>query len=76
MSNLPWIIGILLAVAYFAYFEWRAFAYPEKQVTLSRFVWSIGRAWPLSIFLFGMLCGGLAVHFFWNWCPDIGVGAG
>ena len=67
--NTPWIIGILLAIAFFAYFEWRAFRYPERQNTLSRFIWTIGRTWPLSIFLMGMLCGALATHFFWHWCP-------
>ncbi len=69
--NAPWIIGTLVAIAFFAYFERRAFAHPDRQNTLSRFIWSIGQSWPLSIFLMGLFCGGLAVHFFWNWCPQL-----
>jgi hypothetical protein len=67
--NAPWIIGTLGAIAFFAYFEWRAFAHPDRQNTLSRAVYNIGANWPLSIFIMGMFCGGLSVHFFWHWCP-------
>jgi hypothetical protein len=75
--NLPWILGTLGAIAFFAYFEWRAFAHPDRQNTLSRFIWTIGQKWPLSIWLMGMLAGSLATHFFWNWnplCQPPGVG--
>lgn len=68
--NLPWIIGALLAIGYFAYFEARAFRHPDRQNTLSRAIWKLGQTWPLSIFLMGMFCGGLAVHFFWHWDPN------
>ena len=74
--NTPWIIGVVAAVAFFAYFEWRAFKYPERQNTLSRWIYNMGQTWPLSIFLMGLLCGGLAVHFFWHWCPAVGTGVG
>jgi hypothetical protein len=69
MVNLPWIVGIVGAVLWFAYFETRAFRHPDRQNTLSRFIFNLGQSWPLSIFLMGMLAGGLAVHFFWHWCP-------
>ncbi len=69
--NLPWIIGITIGLLWFAYFEHRAFAYPDRQNTLSRFIWTVGQKWPLSLVLWGMLIGGLSVHFFWNWCPAI-----
>jgi GcrA cell cycle regulator len=26
--------------------------------------------WPLSIWIMGVFCGALAVHFFWHWCPS------
>lgn len=74
--NLPWDLGLLAAIVFFGIFEARAFRYPEHQNTLSRWIFNIGKTWPLSIFLMGMLCGGLAVHFFWHWCPDIGAGVG
>lgn len=76
MSDLPWIIGIVAAIAYFAFFEWRAFAYPAKQNTLSHFIWTMGRGWPLAIYLMGLMSGILAAHFFWHWCPEIGAGNG
>ncbi len=69
--DLPWIIGITIGLLWFAYFESRAFKHPEKQNTLSRFIWTVGQKWPLSLVLWGMLIGGLSVHFFWNWCPAI-----
>lgn len=74
--NLPWILGTLGAIAFFAYFEWRAFKYPTRQNTMSRWIYNMGSNWPLSIFLMGMLCGGLAVHFFWHWCPAGSVSTG
>lgn len=67
--NTPWIIGTLLAIAFFAYFEWRALAHPDRGNTLSHFIYTIGSQWPLSIWIMGMFAGGLAVHFFWHWCP-------
>jgi hypothetical protein len=69
MKDLPWIIGTLVAIAFFAFFEWRAFKFPYKQDTLSRFIYDIGSNWPLSIWLMGVFCGGLATHLFWHWCP-------
>lgn len=69
--NTPWIFGAVWSVLFFTYFEWRAFKYPQSQNTLSRFVWSVGQKWPLSLVLWGMLIGGLSVHFFWNWCPAL-----
>lgn len=74
--NTPWIIGILLAIAFFAYFEWRAFKHPERENTLSFWIYSIGQKWPLSIWLMGMFAGGLAVHFFWHFCPVGSISGG
>ena len=68
--NTPWIIGAIVFVLWFSYFEWRAFKYPVSQNTLSRFVWSVGQKWPLSLVLWGMIVGGLSVHFYWNWAPN------
>jgi hypothetical protein len=61
-------------VAAFAVFEYRALRHPENKnrVTLSRYVWTIGQNFPLSIWFMGVVAGGLAVHFFWHWCPDLG----
>jgi hypothetical protein len=67
--NTPWVLGAIAFTIFFIYFERRAFAHPDRQNTLSRTVYTLGSTWPLSIFLLGMLVGGLAVHFFWHWCP-------
>jgi hypothetical protein len=77
MMDLPWIVLTLLAIGAFAFFEWYAFRHPERQNTLSRTIYSIGSKWPLSIWIMGVFAGGLAVHFFWHWCPDLmPLGAG
>ena len=67
----PWIVGVVIMLGWFAYYEAAAFAHPDRFNTLSRFVWTIGQKWPLSLVLWGMLIGGLSVHFFWNWCPAL-----
>lgn len=74
--NTPWIILTLLAILAFTIFEVRAFKHPERQNTLSRWIYDLGSKWPLSIFLMGMFCGGLAVHFFWHWCPPGSLNTG
>jgi uncharacterized integral membrane protein len=40
--------------------------------TFSLFMWTYAQKWPLWTFLWGMLVGGLAVHFLWHWSgnPD------
>lgn len=74
--NTPWIIGALLAIGFFAYFETRALRHPDRQNTLSFFVYTIGSKFPLSIWFMGVFCGGLAVHFFWHWAPPGSVTGG
>ena len=63
-----WLVSIALS---FSALEAYAFKYPQRQNTLSRFIWTVGQKWPLSLVLYGMLFGGLAVHFYWNWCPAL-----
>lgn len=75
--NLPWIVGILGAIVFFAVFEGLAFAHPDRFNTLSNFIATLGARWPLSIFLMGFFAGGLAVHFFWPWQANpLGKGGG
>lgn len=76
MMDTPWILGTLGAIAFFAYFEARAFRHPERQNTLSRFIYNIGSQWPLSIWLMGAFAGGLATHFFWHFCPPGSISGG
>jgi hypothetical protein len=76
LADLPWILGTLVAIGFFAFFEARAFRHPERQNTLSHAVYTIGSTWPLSIWIMGAFCGALATHFFWHWCPEGSIGAG
>lgn len=71
-----WLLGLLGAMSFFAVVEGYAFKYPERQNTLSRTIYDLGSKWPLSIFIMGMFAGGLAVHFFWHWCPPGSVSTG
>lgn len=59
-----WLLGI---AGSFALLE--AWAFHKRRPTLSRFMAELGRKWPPILVVFGMLFGGLAVHFFWHWCP-------
>jgi len=75
-GDMPWILGTLGAIAFFAFFERRGLDHAHSNNTLSYAVYTIGSKWPLSIFIMGQFCGGLAVHFFWHWCPPGSVSIG
>jgi hypothetical protein len=62
-----WVGWILFLAASFAAFEGSALTHGKT--TLSRFTWNISRAWPPFPFVLGLIAGGLAVHFWWHWCP-------
>lgn len=40
--NTPWIIGILLAIVFFAVFEGIALSHPDRINTLSTFIATLG----------------------------------
>lgn len=92
MTVAQWFLALgaffALGLVLFAIFEKRgmqhvagARAYvPGEPVSLSYAVWYVGSHFPLSIcafgFLFGLLFGGLSVHFFWHWCPPGSISTG
>lgn len=76
MKNLPWILGAVGAIAFFAVFEGLAFAHPDRVNTLSHLIATIGARWPFSIFLMGFGTGTLAAHFFWAWPDNPEAGGG
>lgn len=43
-----------------------AYALKTGRTTLSRYVWTISKAWPPFPFFAGFLAGFLACHFFWG----------
>jgi uncharacterized membrane protein YoaK (UPF0700 family) len=65
--DIVWTVWLLLIASSFAALE--SYALTKNKTTLSRHVWNASRAWPLLPFVVGAMCGGLAVHFWWHWCP-------
>lgn len=63
---LIWAAWFLAIVVTFGALESAAW---NTGVTLSRAVWDLSSHWPLIIYLWGNLTGGLAVHFWWHWSP-------
>jgi hypothetical protein len=68
-KDLPWLIGLAVAAVFFAIFEARAIWHPDKQNTLSRFVYNMVHDKPMTIYLIGMFTGVLVVHLFAHFCP-------
>ena len=56
------------ACAFLLGYEWWALATGGQ--TLSRAMWDATQAWPLLIFIVGMVVGSLATHFWWIWRPS------
>ena len=59
-----WTIWLLVIVASFALFE--GLALYRGTPTLSRYTWTVSKAWPPLPFVAGFLCGFLACHFWWG----------
>lgn len=64
---LIWTGWLLFVVGSFGLIEGLAIHY--HTTTLSRFTWEITEAWPLLPAVYGIIFGGLAVHFWWHWSP-------
>lgn len=65
--TIVWTIWLVVIVISFAAFE--GYALKTDRTTLSRYTWDLSKAWPPFPALFGMIFGGLIVHFWWHWCP-------
>jgi len=65
-----WAAGLGAAIVFFAVVEGFALKHPDRCWTLSHWIALIGSRFPLSIWFMGIFAGGLAVHFFWHYCPD------
>jgi len=59
-----WAIWLFVLVASFAVLE--GWALKSNRMTLSRFVWTVTKAWPPLPFIAGFVAGFLACHFFWG----------
>ena len=60
MMWVSWIVGVIMS---FAALE--TMAVVTGRQTLSQTVWEANKAFPLLGPIFGLVAGGLAVHFFW-----------
>lgn len=69
-----WTAWIIISLAVFCAGE--SYALAKGKMTLSRYVWTISKIWPPLPFVLGLVCGGLAVHFWWPWCPELNLGYG
>ncbi len=59
-----WVGWLAGAIGSFAALE--RYAIKHKEDTLSRCTWKAAQAWsPLAV-IYGMIFGGLAIHFFWT----------
>lgn len=65
--KLVWTGWLLFVAISFGVLEGIALA--TGATTLSRFTWDLTLAWPLIPVLYGIVLGGLAVHFWWHWNP-------
>ena len=61
-----WAVWLGLIAATFAARE--AYALKFGKLTLSRFVWTLSKAWPPFPYFVGFLTGFLVCHFFWGLC--------
>lgn len=69
-----WVLWLLAIAGSFAGLEF--WAVKTGKPTLSRFIATAGVKFPLILVFYGMLFGGLAVHFFWHWGCSIAPGIG
>lgn len=59
-----WVGWLLFLIVSFACFE--GYALANGKTTLSRFVWTVTKAWPPLPFVAGFVAGFLACHFWWG----------
>jgi hypothetical protein len=64
--NMPiiWTSWLVIIVVSFACFE--GYALKTGRSTLSRYVWTLSKAWPPFPWIAGVLTGFLAAHFWWG----------
>jgi hypothetical protein len=65
LTVLVWVSWLLAVVISFGVLEAMALN-THRWETLSHFVWEVSAAFPLINVVYGMIFGGLAVHFFWT----------
>jgi hypothetical protein len=64
----PWVIWAIVVFVLFAAIEFYALRHPDRVHTLSISMAMLGKRFPLTIGLFGLVVGGLFAHFWWCQC--------
>lgn len=59
-----WAVWLFVIAVSFALFE--GLALYRKTPTLSRWVWTVSKAWPPFPYVAGFITGFLACHFWWG----------
>ena len=67
--HLIWAAWILFCIASFGILEGMALT-RQGGVSLSQSMYDATQVWPLLPVLFGIVMGGLTVHFWWHWIPS------
>ena len=62
--TLYWTVWLFVIVLTFATAE--AYALWKGKQTLSRYVWTVSKAWPPFPYVAGFITGFLACHFWWG----------
>jgi hypothetical protein len=62
--GIVWTIFLIVFIAGFAAFE--TYALKTGRMTLSRWTWTVSKAWPPFPCLFGLIIGFLICHFWWG----------
>jgi hypothetical protein len=63
MAALAWLVAVIVLLGY----EFWAIRTGRRTLSSQMVEWT--RTWPLMPYIWGVVTGGLAVHFFWHWCP-------
>lgn len=64
--NMAWVWTIWLTVIVISFGAFEAYALHNNRTTLSRYVWTVSKAWPPFPWLAGVITGFLAAHFWWG----------
>ena len=62
--SIVWTAWLLVIGISFACFE--GYALKHDKMTLSRWTWTVSKAWPPFPWLVGVVVGFLACHFWWG----------
>jgi hypothetical protein len=62
--GIVWTVWLIVIAVSFA--AWETYALKTDRMTLSRWTWTVSKAWPPYPFVVGLIVGFLACHFWWG----------